>query len=247
MVVPIRPPKPKYAAVGSEGTSEFTSAVTTANLTHRQKRQRTRTGRNQLEEVVARAMLQPMSVSFDSLADLMHSRRTSMLVDQQREVPTRIVEQLCELAQWAPNHRRTWPWRFALFTGDGRSRLGEAFSSDMIDRDFGDDVKRSKTLIKYLRTPAVLVVGCAADAKPTMHDENRDSVAAGIQNILLGATAIGLASYWSTAPLIDSPRVLELCGFEPDARIISVMYLGWAEGSTEVPIRPAVSVQVIDA
>ena len=188
-----------------------------------------------------------MTVTFDDLATLIRSRRTSMFVDQTRDVPVEVVEHLCELAQWAPNHKRTWPWRFALFTGAGRSHLGEAFVADMIDRDFGDDGKRSKTRTKYTRTPAVLVVGVAADANPSRHDENRDAVAAGIQNILLGATALGLATYWGTAPLIDSRRVLQLCGFEPDVRIVNVMCLGWAEGNTETPARPPVALTVVDS
>lgn len=188
-----------------------------------------------------------MPVPFDSLAELIRSRRTNMFVDTSRQVPAELVQQLCELAQWAPNHKRTWPARFALFTGAGRARLGEAFAADMLDRDFGDAAKRTKTLTKYLRTPATLVVGCASDPKPSTHDENRDSVAAGIQNMMLGATALGLATYWSTAPLIDSPRALELCGFPSDARIINVMYLGWAVDSPEVPQRPPVNLRVIEA
>jgi len=188
-----------------------------------------------------------MSVSFDELSDLIRSRRTSMIVDKTRDVPVEVVERLCELAQWAPNHKRTWPWRFALFTGDGRQRLGEAFVADMNDRDFGDEGKRAKTLTKYTRTPAVLVIGAAADDNPTRHDENRDAVAAGIQNILLGATTLGLATYWGTAPLIDSPRVLELCGFKPDVRLVNVMYLGWALDSPAPPERPTVELNVISS
>ncbi|MCU1396708.1 MAG: putative oxidoreductase [Ilumatobacteraceae bacterium] len=187
-----------------------------------------------------------MTTTFDDLATLIRSRRTSMLVDPDRAVPTDVVEQLCELAQWAPNHKRTWPWRFALFTGEGRARLGQAFVADMNDRDFGDEGKRAKTLTKYTRTPAVLVIGAAADGNPSRHDENRDAVAAGIQNMLLGATALGLATYWGTAPLIDSPRVLELCGFEPDVRIVNVMYLGWARDAPEGPARPPVQLAVVD-
>ena len=187
-----------------------------------------------------------VTASFDDLSTLIHSRRTSMLVDEAREVPVDVVEQLCALAQWAPNHKRTWPWRFALFTGQGRRHLGEAFVADMIDRDFGDEGKRAKTLGKYLRTPATLVVGAAADDNQSRHDENRDAVAAGIQNILLGATALGLATYWGTAPLIDSPRVLALCEFEPDVRIINVMYLGWATTAPEAPARPPARLTIVD-
>lgn len=185
----------------------------------------------------------PAFPSLDQFAELVRGRRTHMLVDKEREVPRELVDRLCELATWAPCHKKTWPWRFASFTGDSRLRLGEAFVADMIDRDFGDEGKRTKTLTKYARTPVSLVVGCEPHEKPSLHDENRDAVSAAIQNLLLGATAAGLASFWSTAPLIDAPRVLELCGFGPDDRVIGVIYLGWPTGSVETPQRPPAAVR----
>jgi nitroreductase len=180
-----------------------------------------------------------VTLSFDDFAHLVRSRRTHMLVDRERPVPTDLIEQLCELATWAPNHKKTWPWKFAVFTGDGRHRLGEAFVADMVEHDVGDEGKRTKTLTKYARTPASLVVGCAPHEHPTFHAENRDAVAAAIQNILLGATAAGLASFWGTAPLLDSQRALELCGFDPDDRILAIIYLGWPNSTVEAPQRPA--------
>lgn len=191
-------------------------------------------------------MLMCVPVPFDDLAELIRSRRTHMLVDRDLPVTPDDIQALCELATWAPNHKKTWPWRFASFTGDGRLRLGESFVDDMIEREFGDEGKHAKTRTKYARTPAVLVVGCAAHDHPTFHDENRDAVAAGIQNLLLGATALGLASFWSTPPLIDSERVLELCGFERDDRIIGVIYLGWPSGEVAAPERPPTVVRHVD-
>ncbi len=179
-----------------------------------------------------------MTTSFADFADLVRARRTHMLVDKDRAVPAELVDQLCELATWAPNHKKTWPWRFAAFTGEARFELGTAFVDDMIDRGVGDEGKRTKTRTKYARTPTVLVVGCAPHDHPTFHDENRDAVAAGIQNLLLGATAAGLASFWSTAPLIDSARALELCGFGSDDRIIGIIYLGWPTDTVDAPTRP---------
>ncbi len=188
-----------------------------------------------------------VALSLDDFGSLVRARRNHMLVDRGREVPGELIEQLCELAMWAPNHKKTWPWRFASLTGDARLRLGEAFVGDMVERDFGDEGKRAKTLTKYGRTPNVLVVGCAPHDNPSLHDENRDAVAAGIQNLLLGATAAGLASFWSTAPLIDSARVIALCGFDPADRIIGLIYLGWPTASVEAPQRPNPTVhRVID-
>ncbi len=187
-----------------------------------------------------------MTVSLTDFGALVRQRRTSLLVDRGQPVPDDLVAQLCELATWAPNHKKTWPWRFALFTGEGRARLGDAFADDMTDREFGDEAKRAKTRTKYLRAPAVLVVGSAAHDRPTFHQENRDAVAAGIQNLLLGATAAGLASFWSTPPLADAPRVLELARFDADVTMIGVLYLGWPAGTPEVPTRPPIELGIVD-
>lgn len=175
---------------------------------------------------------------FESFAHLVKSRRTSMIVDQAREVPLEVIDELCALAAWAPNHKKTWPWRFAAFTGAGRARLGDTMAHEMDRVGFGDEVKRAKTRTKYLRTPATLVVGSAAHENEMLHAENRDAVAAGIQNVLLGATALGLASFWSTPAITRPPAVLRLCGFEPDDRLIGMIYLGWATQDCPAPERP---------
>jgi nitroreductase len=181
-------------------------------------------------------------VAFDDFARLVQDRRTSMFVDQTRQVPPDIVEQLCELVTWAPNHKKTWPWRFAVFTGDGRARLGDTMVADMITADFGDEGKRLKTRTKYLRTPTVLVVGATAHPNSMLDLENRDAVAAGVQNLLLGATSIGLASFWSTPALTSPPGVLELCGFDGTDRIVAVIYLGWASDPAPAQERPTVEI-----
>lgn len=179
---------------------------------------------------------------FDELAELIRSRRTSMFVDQERDVPSALVHRLCELASWAPNHKKTWPWRFALFTGDGRSTLGESMVSDMVAAEIGDDAKRLKTARKYLRTPATLVVGCRPHDNEMLDVENRDAVAAAIQNLMLGATSLGLATFWSTPAMTSPPSTLELCRFEPTDRIVGIIYLGWsdADNGPVPPPRPRV-------
>ena len=63
--------------------------------------------------------------------------------------------------------------------------------------------------------------------------------------LLLGATAEGLASFWSTAPVLEGARTLELCGFEPGVRIIGMIYLGWAESVPAGVERPPAVVRHI--
>ena len=179
---------------------------------------------------------------FEQLAALIRERRTSLLMDRERPVERVLIDALCELAYWAPNHKKTWPWRIAEFTGAGRARLGETMARDMVAADFGDEAKREKTRRKYLRAPSVLVVASTPHDNEMLHHENRDAVSAGIQNLLLGATSLGLASFWSTPSLMCPPGVLALCGFEPDDRIVGVLYLGWPDGECAVPARPEVTI-----
>ena len=169
-----------------------------------------------------------------------------MFVDQDRPVDAALVDELCALATWAPNHKQTWPWRFAALSGAARARLGEAFADDMAARDFGDEGKRAKTRTKYTRTPTVLVVASAAHPNGLFDVENQYAVAAGIQNLLLGATALGLASFWGSPPLADSAAALTLCGFDGTDRIVGVIYLGWATGAVATPERPAPDVRHLD-
>ncbi|MCY7298325.1 MAG: nitroreductase [Ilumatobacteraceae bacterium] len=178
-------------------------------------------------------------------AQLARSRRTSMVVDKEVAVPRATVEQLCELAQWAPNHKRTWPWRFAVADGEGRARLGNTIA-DAMELHGDPQQKIAKARTKYLRTPSVLVVGSAAGDSATRTAENRDAVAAGVQNILLAATSIGLASFWSSCPRGANDAVAELCGFDLDTHVAALIYLGWATETSAAPERPPVTLNVVD-
>ena len=180
-----------------------------------------------------------------SIDDVIRARRTSMIVDKVRAVPHDVVMELCELAQWAPNHKRTWPWRFALVEGDGRARLGDTIADAMAA--MGDEPDRvAKTRTKYLRTPATLVVGAAPGDTELRTAENRDASAAGVQNVLLAATERGLASYWGSCPKGANDVVAELCGFEPGTHITAIIYLGWAADLAVAPERPPVDLHIVD-
>lgn len=181
----------------------------------------------------------------ESFAQLVRSRRTSMLVQRDRPVPRELIVQLCELAQWAPNHKRTWPWQFALVEGGGRSRLGDAIADAMhVHGDPPEKVLKARS--KYLRTPATMVVGSAPGDGPQRTAENRDAVAAGVQNILLAATALGLASYWGSCPKGANDAVSNLCEFATDSFVVAIIYLGWATEQVAPPERPPVVLRIVD-
>lgn len=169
---------------------------------------------------------------------LVRGRRTNLLIDLERQVDESLVERLCGLINWAPNHKRTWPWQVAVFTGPARAALGNAFADDQAEAGEQDLVRIEKARRKYLRAPVCVVVGSAGGDSTERTGENRDAVSAGIQNLLLGATAVGLASFWSTPPGRRGPRVLNMCGFAENTELIGVIYLGWPKEHADTPERP---------
>ena len=175
------------------------------------------------------------------LTELIKARRSSLLIDAGRDVPREIVEELCELVTWAPNHKRTWPWRIAVVGGDARRELGERIS-DVMAAQGDDQPKVDKTRTKYLRSPWVVVVGADPGDSAERTAENRYAVAAGIQNLLLAAHAHGLAALWGSPARGANATIAELCRFPAQTEILGLVYLGWPTKEQESPGRPAVNI-----
>ena len=183
----------------------------------------------------------------DLLESLATRRRSSLRVDPDRPVEPAVIERLVHLAATAPNHKKTYPWRFRVVTDDARTALGEALAEDLLAAGEENPAKIAKARVKYRRAPVVIVVASMAGDHDTMTQENRDAVSAAVQTLLLGATAAGLASLWSTGAAARSARVAELCGLDPTDTIVGLVYLGWPTSELECPPRPEPDLEWVDA
>lgn len=169
-----------------------------------------------------------------AVADTIRARRSNLNVDLERPVPREVIDELIELAVTAPNHYRTNPWRFVVLTGHARARIGEVAASAVARQPDAKEAIVERQRTQFLRAPAVIVAASAHDADPIKHFENKHAVAAGVQNILLGATAAGLASAWRSGPAMVDPevsrQVKEALGLDPRDEIVSFIYLGYPAG-----------------
>ena len=102
-------------------------------------------------------------MQFDDFAQLVRTRRSQLLVDQERDVEIDLINQLCSVATWAPNHHQTWPWVFSLFTGESRRGLSNA-TADAMQRN-GHNPRQG------------------ADAKAEHKDQRPDQIGNGAGNL----------------------------------------------------------------
>jgi nitroreductase len=186
-----------------------------------------------------------MDRAWETVASTIRDRRSNLNVDTERPIPPEMIDQLLDLATWAPNHYRTNPWRFVVLTGPARARIGEIAARAVASRPDAKESIVERQRSQFMRAPAVVVVAAAPDEDPIKHFENKHAVAAGVQNILLGAQAAGLAGAWRSGLAMTDPDVSEpvkeALGLEPSDEIVSFVYLGYPiapPGAREKP--PAV-------
>lgn len=159
-------------------------------------------------------------------------RRGSVKAFESKPVPRPEIERLLEAAVRAPNHRLTEPWGFHVLQGESKRRLAE-LRRDLRARKFEDPEapEVQKSLDKAYRdaadVPAIIVVTTTIADDPVRREEDYAATFCAIENLLLGATALGLGTYLRTGTLIEDERLRALLDVPEDRRVVATIYLGY--------------------
>lgn len=143
-------------------------------------------------------------------------------------VPLTVVEELLEIANTAPTHRFTQPWRFVVFSGNARDRLGK-FLSDEYQRltpaEKYSPLKHKKRYKNAVKASHVIAIVMQRDPDERVPEwEELAAVSCAVQNLWIATSAMGYGGYWSTPQeMVGSPPVLNL---EEGQKCLGLFYLG---------------------
>ncbi len=167
-----------------------------------------------------------------NVLEAIRTRRGIGKMTEQR--PTRIqIETILEVATHAPNHHNTQPWQFFVLAGDSRKELGKIMAESLAVRLADTTSEKAQAMLqkeafKLQRSPVVIAVASLKPAAPNVADiENVAAVAAGIQNMLLAAHELGLASMWRTGDPAYDPKIKAYFGLSESDHIVGFVYLGY--------------------
>ncbi len=151
-----------------------------------------------------------------------------------RVVHRDMIEQILSSAIWAPTHGKTQPWRFKVFTGDGRSKLSEILSdlykTHTPEGHFSES-KLQRLLERITKTSAIISLAMARTENTRIPEiEEVEAVACAAQNILLTATAYGLGSFWSSPKFFYEKGSSTRFGYGEDDKMLGLIYLGYPSG-----------------
>lgn len=182
---------------------------------------------NENAEFGAAGVGHDMSEAVSVLSAVIKNRR-SMGLSRLRPDPVdrSLIEWMLEAANWAPSNEDTEPWRFTVFTGDGRERLAELFEAA-----HGQEGARKRAFA----APVWISIGMAPALNPDgtlvmSVEEELMAVACAVQNLHLMASALGLAGMWHSKGTSVHPAVAEGLGLAPPARLLGFFMCGWPAG-----------------
>ena len=141
-------------------------------------------------------------------------------------VPPAVIEELVELARWAPNHHLTNPWRFRV-VGPGALAA--------LKRAAGEDAAR-----KLDRAPTLIAASQARSEDPVQDEEDLCATASAVFALLLAAHDRGLAGYWRTPSVARTDAGRAALGIPNDERFVGLIHLGWPREEKRPPEREPV-------
>lgn len=176
----------------------------------------------------------PVAESFASARTLIQSRANLSARRLQAPGPDGAeLQALLELAAAAPDHAQLTPWRFVIVPPAARSRLGEVFAQALSDRDpqaSADQLQAARD--KAQRAPVLLVaIARLGPSEPDIPAAERlVSLGAAIQNMLLGAHALGYGSGLTSGKAMRSPRLAAWLGLAEGEEAVCCINIGTAAG-----------------
>ena len=176
----------------------------------------------------------------DTLISIMSRRSVRMFID--KPVSDDDLRTILYAANQAPSAHNQQSWRFIVLKGEKKNEL-----SNLINARAADFPRPSSVLLRLasrsiVSAPVVVAIANTGElmsrgtelfkvAKNTAHDFFRimeiQSSAAAVQNLLIAASSIGLATVWLGVLVLIKKDVLCFLG-EPEGEFMAVIPVGYA-------------------
>ena len=159
------------------------------------------------------------------LDELIRTRRTQKAYEP-GPLDRETLDELFELARWAPNHHLTNPWRFRVLGPAALKALKEAAGPENV--------------AKLDRAPTLVAASVVQTGDEVADEEDFAAAACASFIVLLGAHARGLDGYWRTPGVLRTPEGRAACGVEDGERVLGLLHLGRGKGTKPAPERAPV-------
>jgi nitroreductase len=173
-----------------------------------------------------------MNTIFSILSSVVKSRRTiKPFMMNGNKIPDEQITSLLELADWAPTHGFTEPWRFVVYTDPTQfcHQHAELYKANTDSEEFSQGVYDNISIQGDKASHVIIAIMKRGNLPKIPEFEEMAATACAVQNILLGATALNIASYWGTGGMALKPAMKQFLGLAVEDRVIGILYFGYTD------------------
>ena len=179
------------------------------------------------------------NLSAPAAIDLLLSRRSGSAKAMGKPGPSKKqLRQILGAGARTPDHGKLFPWRFIVFEGKGRERMGDILA-EVQEAEGERERQIEEERGRFLRAPVVVgVISFAREQHKIPVWEQELSAGAACQNVMIAAHALGFVANWITEWYAYHPKVKEKLGLKPGERVAGFIYIGTAREALEERPRP---------
>ncbi len=171
-------------------------------------------------------------MEYAEVLNLIKNRRSlyPMQMEEGSKIPNESIHKILELANYAPSHKRTEPWRFIVMEKNGLSNFLD-FQIKFIQDSKIPAKKKAEKILKTKRkkdqvSHIIAVCMHRDEEKRIPRQEEEYAVACSVQNMLLGLDSLGLIGYWSTGNLAFSNKTKHFFKLNQEDHCMGFLILG---------------------
>ncbi|TMM58378.1 nitroreductase [Maribacter algarum] len=155
------------------------------------------------------------------------------------------IEKILEAANWAPNHKKTEPWRFKILQGESQVRLGQFLSEKYLEvTEKPKQIKTRKLLENPPKAGAIITICMQRDPDECVPEwEEIAATAMAVQNMWLCSTELGIGSYWSSPGLIK--YMDEFFDLYEGEKCLGFFYMGYYDAELPEVTRKPIEDKVV--
>lgn len=188
-----------------------------------------------------------MNEQFNAIAQTIKSRRNIKPATMNgQKIAKSDIEALIALADWAPNHGSTEPWRFVVYEQPTAfcHKHAEMYQQNTAEENFKPAVHQNLMSMGD-KASHIIVAYTKRGTNPNIPQfEEIVATSCAIENLLLGATAAGIAVYWGTGGQTLKPAMKAYLGLGEEDQVMGIFYLGYTddqpEGKRKTPLEEKV-------
>jgi nitroreductase len=139
------------------------------------------------------------------------------------------LDRILTIAARVPDHKKLVPWRFIVFEGEARKRIGDVFAEACRaeEKEPPSQVRLDMERGRFVRAPVVVAVVSRVVPRPGAPEwEQVLSAGAATFGLCVASNALGFGTSWITEWIAYSPRVRAALSLAESERIAGFVYIG---------------------